>query len=115
MAAEGAFLNDPAGPARDISVEHPLHLLRPFRFVPVEIFYRIWTGRCAVTTPNAAMIDLGNESLWVEIRRINRADLGAGRIITMHAGPWKEPSFDIRILSFNIGDQFHPMNGTALF
>jgi hypothetical protein len=61
------------------------------------------------------MIDLGNQPFLVDVGGINGADLGTGRIITMHAGSRKESSFDMRVLSFNKRNQFDPMNGAALF
>jgi hypothetical protein len=60
------------------------------------------------------MIDLDNQPLLVDISGIDRADFGAGRIVTMHAGPWKQPGFDVGIFSFNIGDQLDPVDGATL-
>jgi hypothetical protein len=60
------------------------------------------------------MIDLGDQPLLVDIGGINRADFGAGRMITMHAGSWKKSCLDVRIFPFNIGDQLDPVDGATL-
>jgi hypothetical protein len=60
------------------------------------------------------MIDLGDQSFLGDIGRINRADLGAGRVITLHARSWKQSCFDVRIFPFDIGDQVDPMDRAAL-
>jgi hypothetical protein len=59
------------------------------------------------------MIDLSDKSFLIDIGCIDRADLGAGRVITMHARSWKEPGFDMRVFSLKIGYQFDPVNGAA--
>jgi hypothetical protein len=61
------------------------------------------------------VIDLGDQSFLVDIGGSDRANLGAGRIIAVHTGPGKKPSLDVRIFSFNIGDQFDPVNRAASF
>jgi hypothetical protein len=82
--------------------------------MPVEILNSIGAGRRAITAPDTAVIDLSDKPLIIDIRRIDGADLGTGGVITMHAGPWKEPRFDMGILSLNVRDQFNPMDGATL-
>jgi hypothetical protein len=60
------------------------------------------------------VVDLGDQSLWIKVGGKHRTDFRARRIVTMHARPWKKPGFDMRVLSFDIGDQLDPMNGTTL-
>jgi hypothetical protein len=60
------------------------------------------------------MIDLGHKPLVIDVRRIDGADFGTGWMVTMHAGPRKKPRFDTGILSFNVGDQFNPVDGATL-
>ena len=114
MVAECAFLNHPFCPDGDISIQRTFHLLRPFGWVPVKVFDRVRAGRGAVATANASVINLTHESFFVDVSSIDRADLGARRIITMHARSWKKPGLDMRILPLDIGDQFDPVNGTTL-
>jgi hypothetical protein len=114
VAAERAFLHDPFCSDGDISIKGTLHLLRPFGWIPIKVFDGVRASGGAVAATNASVIDLGHESFFVDVRRIDRADLRAGRIVAMHARSWKKPAFDMRILPFDIRDQFNPVDGTTL-
>ncbi len=114
MATKRAFLHNSLCPDGDISIQRTFHLLRPFRWIPVEVFDGVRTSGGAVPATDASVIDLSYESFFIDIGCIDRADLGAGRIITMHTWSWKKPGFDVRVLTFDIGYQFHPVNGAAL-
>jgi hypothetical protein len=60
------------------------------------------------------MIDLCDESFFVDISGIDRAYLGAGRMITMHTGSGKEPGFDMGVFPFDVGNEFDPVDRTTL-
>jgi len=114
VATKGTLLHDPFCPDGDISIQRTFHLLRPFGWIPVKVFDRVRTGRGAIPATDASVIDLSYESFFIDVGCIDRADLGAGRIVTMHAWSWKKPGFDVRVLSFDIGYQFDPVNGATL-
>jgi hypothetical protein len=59
------------------------------------------------------MIDLCDESFFVDISGIDRAYLGAGRMITMHTGSGKKSRLNMRIFSFDIRNQFDPVDGAT--
>jgi hypothetical protein len=113
VAAKGAFLHHPFRSDGDISIKRTFHFLWPFGWVPVKVLDGVRTGSGAVPTTNTSVIDLSYKSFLIDIGCINRADLGAGRVITMHTGSRKKPRFDMRVFSLNIGYQFDPVNGPA--
>jgi hypothetical protein len=113
VATESALLHHPFRSDGDISIEGTFHLSWPFRGIPVKVFDGIRTSSSAVPTTNTSVIDLTYKSFLIDIGRIDRADLGAWRVITMHAGSWEKPDLEMRVLSLNIRDQFDPVNGSA--
>jgi hypothetical protein len=113
MVAKRAFLHHSFCPDGNISIERTFHLLRPFRRIPVEILYSIGTGRGTVSAPDAAVIDLCHQSLFVNIGSVDRTDFGARWIIAMHTGSWEKPGFDMGKFPFNIRDEFNPVDGAA--
>jgi hypothetical protein len=80
---------------------------------PVKVFDGVGTGCRAVTAANTSIIDLSYQSFLIDIGRIDWAYFGAGRVIAMHARPWKKPGFNMGILSLNIRYQFDPVNRSA--
>jgi len=114
MMTKRAFFDNPFCPERNISVEGALHFLGPFGFVPIKILDGVRTGCRTISAADATVIDLGNQPLFVDIGGINRTNLSARGIVTVHAGPREEPGFDTGILPFNIRDQFDPVDGSTL-
>jgi hypothetical protein len=82
-------------------------------FIPVEILDRVGTGRGTIPASDTPVIDLCNQTLFIDISGIDRTDFRARGMIAVHARPWKQSGFDVRIFSLNIGDQFDPVDGTA--
>jgi len=56
---------------------------------------------------------LGDQSFFVDISGVDRTNFRTGGVVTMHTGPWKESSFDVRILPFDVRDQLDPVNRAA--
>ncbi len=113
MAAKRAFLHHPFCSDGDISIQGTFHLLWPFGWVPVKVLDGVRAGGGAVAATDASVIDLPHQSLFIDVGRVDRANLGARRIIAMHARTGKKSGFNMRVLSFNIRDQLDPMNRAA--
>lgn len=110
MAAESALLYHPFRSDGDISIQRALQLLWPFGWIPVKVFDRVGASGSAVAATNASVIDLAHKPFLIDVRRIDRTNFSAGGIVAMHAGAWKKPGFDMRVVSFNIGNQFDPVD-----
>jgi hypothetical protein len=82
--------------------------------VPIEILYGIGAGGGAVSATDTPVIDLGHQPFFVFISCVDRADLGAGRVIAMHTRSGKKPRFEMRVFPFDIGDQFNPVDRSAV-
>ena len=76
--------------------------------MPVEISNRVWAVGDTHPDSDAARIDLRNDSLRIFVSRCDRADLGARRLITVHAGQGDEAHLHIGIGSLNLMDEIHP-------
>ena len=113
MAAKGTFLHHPFRSDGDISIEGTFHFLWPFGWIPVKVFDGVRTGSGAVPTADASVIDLSHEALFIDVGSEDGADLGAGRIVAMHAGPWKKPNSNMRVFSLHIRYQLDPVNRAA--
>jgi hypothetical protein len=114
MMTKRAFFNNPLCPGGNISVEGSPHFRGPLGLVPIEILDGVRTGCRTISATDATVIDLGNQSLFVDIGGIDRTDLGARGIVTVHTGSREEPGFDSGILPFNVRDQFDPVDGSTL-
>jgi hypothetical protein len=78
------------------------------RGVPIEILNGIRTRRGTISATNASVIDLSHKTFFIDVGSIDWADLGARRIVAMHARPGKQSGLDMRIFPLNIRDQFYP-------
>src|SRR4030043_1132294 len=112
--AKSAFLHHTFRPDGDVAIERSFHLLWPFRCIPVEMTDSVGTGCCAIPATDASMENDSHQPFFIHIGGPHGTDLDTGGVFTVHAGPWNDPGFEVRILSFDVRKKLHPVDGTAL-
>jgi len=112
--AETTFFHHTFPSEGDVTIERTLHLLWPLGFIPVETSDIVRAGCGAVSATDASIKDNSHQPFLILIGGAHWADLYTGWMFTMHTWSWKEPCFDVRVLPFNIWEEFNPMDGAAL-
>jgi hypothetical protein len=82
-------------------------------FIPVETPDGVRAGGGAITATDATGINDAHDPFLIRIGCTYRADLDTGRMLTMHAGPWKKPRFNMGIFAFDKRKKFNPVDGAA--
>src|SRR5208282_2626019 len=68
LNAERTLLDYALGAHGHVGIQVVLHILRPFRQVPVEVLYRVGAGVGAVATSDASRINLRDQPFGILVR-----------------------------------------------
>src|SRR5690242_6537604 len=113
LHAKGTFFHDADAAHGDVGIELQVERLIPLRIIKIEEAHRVRAGVGAEACADAAIVDLGVETLGSVIAGVSGADGFAGRIVALLAKDWLESDARVGEFAFPIALDANPVFDAA--